>query len=71
MALAALLAIATGQTITPLNWTAPEAAKQDDDAIDISVSVGNDMVRLGPVLALTDMAKNGIPVQSHASNLAN
>ena len=62
LALAALLASATGQSITPTNWTSADADKQSDDSIGIKVSMGDKMVPMGPVLSLTSKAKNGIPV---------
>ena len=54
----------SGQTIVPTNWTSEsqEQHDHDGDATGIAVSRGDKMVQLGPVIALTDMAKKEIPV---------
>lgn len=63
LALGALTAsMASGQSIVPTNWTAEDHTEYANDLIGISVSEGDNMVPLGPIVALTERAHKGIPV---------
>ena len=61
-ALGALAAMANGQTITPTNWTSANQNEKFHDSIGLKVSVGESMMQLGPLLALTTRAHDGLPV---------
>lgn len=62
--LAALLAMSGAQSIVPTNWTAQEAAKTDAETVMMQISIGQKMVPLAPVLALTEKAGSAIPVST-------
>ena len=60
LALATLLSMATGQTITPASWA--NSIQESNGEIGMFVSHGDNEVPLGAVLPLTDTAKH-IPVR--------
>ncbi|KAK5129868.1 hypothetical protein LTR08_002745 [Meristemomyces frigidus] len=61
IALAALVGSGLSQTITARNWTATDAAQLGNNEIDMSVSVGDDMVPLAAIVPLTSRAGSDMP----------
>ncbi|KAK5169346.1 uncharacterized protein LTR77_005321 [Saxophila tyrrhenica] len=56
-----LLGTTAAQTFIPTNWTAGDAATRDDQTLMLQISLGDKMVPLAPVLALTRDGYNDIP----------
>ncbi|KAK4541194.1 hypothetical protein LTR36_008268 [Oleoguttula mirabilis] len=61
LALATLLSGALSQTISPANWTAADATRENDDAVGMVLSMGDAKVALAAVLPLTQSAGSDIP----------
>ena len=62
-----LAAAVNGQSVVPVNETSSD--DKDDGGTQLRISEGDSMVPLGPVLGLTDSAKNNIPVREISSLL--
>lgn len=62
LAIGLLLAFGSAQSLIPTNWTSAQAAGPDDHTVMMQISVGQRMVPLATLLALTDKAADEIPV---------
>ncbi|KAK3724107.1 hypothetical protein LTR37_001229 [Vermiconidia calcicola] len=61
--LAILVTRIVGQSssVSPANWTSDDATRQIEGSVGMQIAVGDEVISLAPVLALTDGASNNLP----------
>ena len=69
--LAILVTRIVGQSssVSPANWTSDDATRQIEGSVGMQIAVGDEVISLAPVLALTDGASNNLPVLQHSVRL--